>query len=33
MKQKAFFIIFKVLSLKKIKATFLSGERPTDFMK
>ena len=29
MKQKAFFIVFKVLSLKKIKTTFLECENPT----
>ena len=29
MKQKAFFIIFKELSLKEIKTTFLEGESPT----
>ena len=29
MKQKALFIIFKELSLKKIKTNFLERERPT----
>ena len=29
MKEKAFFIILKVLSLKQIKHTFLEGESPT----
>ena len=31
MKYKAFFIIFKGLSLKQIKPTFLEGERDPDF--
>ena len=29
MKEKAFFIIFKGLSMKEIKKTFLEGESPT----
>ena len=31
MKYKAFFIIFKGLSLKQIKPTFREGERDPDF--
>ena len=29
MKQKAFFIIFKGLSMKQIKETFFEGDSPT----